>query len=67
MQKIPVIAPVKDIKEFKTIDEFNVFYNDHRNEFESLTTCMLNKKYKIPGYKITKIQGEVKLKNKRYA
>ena len=63
MQKIPVIQPVKSFKEFASIDEFNVFYNDHRDEFERETTCMLNKRYKIPGFRITKIQGEVKLKN----
>ena len=63
MKKIPVIEPVKDTKEFSSIDEFNVFYNEHKDEFEKQTTCKLNKKYKIPGYKITKIQGTVKLKN----
>ena len=63
MEKIPVIQPVKEAKEFSSIDEFNVFYNDHKDEFEEETTCMLNKKYKIPGFRITKIKGEVKLKN----
>lgn len=63
MEKIPVIQPVKEAKEFSSIDEFNVFYNDHKDEFEEQTTCMLNKKYKVPGFRITKIKGEVKLKN----
>ena len=63
MQKIPVIQPVKDCKEFKSIDEFNIYFNDHRDEFDKETTCKLNKKYKIPGFRITKIQGVVQLKN----
>ena len=63
MEKIPLIEPVKERKEFGSVDEFNIFYNEHKDEFNTLTTCKLNKKYHVPGYRITKIKGVVSLKN----
>lgn len=63
MEKIPMLEPIKDVKEFASVDEFNVFYNENKKKFEELTTCKLNKMYKIPGYRITKIKGVPTLKN----
>ena len=62
IQKIQIMEPVHKIREFKSIDEFNLFYNENKQEFEESTTHMLNKKYSIPGHRITKIQGKVMLK-----
>lgn len=63
MHKIPLIEPVKDVREFSNVDEFDKFYETHTDMFEEFTTCKLNKMFKIPGYRITKLQGKVHLKN----
>ena len=58
---IEVIQPYKPQPiQFATPDEFNIYYNKHADEFNE-TTYKLNVKYKIPGFKITKIKGELKL------
>ena len=60
--KIPLITKPTVIQ-FRDVDDFNNYYQDNMEEFETTTTHMLNKKYKIPGFKITKIKGVVSLKN----
>ena len=62
-KKVKTIEPVRERRRFNNVDEFNKFFNDHQEEFERTTTCKLNKKYEVPGYRITKINGEVSLKN----
>ena len=62
-KKVKTIEPVREKRRFNNVDEFNKFFNDHQKEFEETTTCKLNKKYEVPGYRITKINGEVSLKN----
>ena len=58
---IEVIQPYKPQPiQFATPDEFNIYYNKHADEFNE-TTYKLNVKYKIPGFKITKLKGELKL------
>ena len=58
-----IIEPVnKYIKEFESPEEFNVFYAKNKDEIDSQTTHMLNKKYHIKGLVITKIKGELCLK-----
>ena len=60
---LKIIVPVnKYIKEFESPEEFNVFYAKHKDEIDSQTTHMLNKKYHIKGLVITKIKGELCLK-----
>lgn len=63
MEKIPIIEPIKERKDFKNPDEFTVFYNQNKQLFEENTTCKLNKMFNIPGYRITKLKGVVSLKN----
>ena len=46
--------------QFSSPDDFNLYYNKHKDDFNE-TTYKLNVKYKIPGFKITKIKGELKL------
>ena len=59
-------------KTFNTPEEFNKYYQKHKEEIESKTSNQLNKEYKINGYKITKRnikiidgkkQGEIYLKS----
>ena len=60
---LKVIEPIKNyIKEFKTVDEFNLWYSKHKEEVDSLTTHKLNKMYHIEEYRITKIKGVLMLK-----
>ncbi len=60
---LKVIEPIKNyIKEFNSPVEFNLWYAKHKEEVDSLTTHKLNKLYKIDGYRITKIKGELMLK-----
>ena len=60
---LKVIEPIKNyLKEFKTVDEFNLYYSKNKNEIDSMTTHKLNKMYHIDGYRITKIKGKLCLK-----
>ena len=63
LMDLKVIEPIKNyIKEFNSPVEFNLWYAKHKEEVDSLTTHKLNKMYKIDGYRITKIKGELMLK-----
>ena len=62
-KKVPTIQPIKDKRIFKNADEFTEYYNAHEDFFEKTTTCKLNKMFEVPGFKITKLQGVVSLKN----
>ena len=55
---LKIIEPVqKPLKEFDGPDEFNIYYHKHKDDIDGQTTHMLNRKYKINGYKITKLKG----------
>ena len=61
---LKIIEPIKNhLKEFKTVDEFNLYYSKNKEEIDSMTTHKLNKMYFINGYRITKIKGKLCLKN----
>ena len=62
-EHIPLIKPIKEAYEFENEEEFNTFYQEHKSEFEHLTTHKLNKMYHIPGFKITRIKNVISLKN----
>ena len=51
-----------DVKTFKDKQEFELFFNSHKNEFENSTTTRLNRMYKIPGYRISRVKDELCLK-----
>ena len=51
---IKIIGKYKQMKTFETPEEFNKFYNKHKDEIDAKTTNQLNKELKIKGYKITK-------------
>ena len=62
IKPVQVIEPYKpQIIQFENIDDFNIYYNKHADDFKDITTYKLNVKYKIPGYKITRKSGELKL------
>lgn len=59
---LEVIEPYNpQIVEFESVDDFNDYYNKHSSEFNDKTTQKLNTKYKIPGYRLTKEKGQLKL------
>ncbi len=63
---LKVIEPIKNyLKEFKTVDEFNLWYSKNKEDVDKLTTHKLNKMYKIDDYRITKIKGVLMLKKDR--
>ena len=60
---LKIIEPIKNyLKEFKNVDEFNLYYSKNKEEIDSMTTHKLNKMYHIDGYRITKIKGKLCLK-----
>jgi hypothetical protein len=60
---LKVIEPInKPFQEFKTTDEFNLFYQKNKETMDATTTHKLNRMYKIDGYRITKIKGILSLK-----
>lgn len=63
---IKIIEPIsKYIKEFDTVDEFNLFYTKNKEEIDNITTHKLNKLYHIKGYRITKIKNVLMLKKNK--
>ena len=56
----------KNIKHFTTTDEFEKYLIKHKDEFDEWTTQKLNTSFKIDGYRITKIKGEICLKKDYY-
>ena len=63
---LKIIGPIKSpLKEFDSVDEFNIYYHKHKDEMNTETTHSLNKKFKINGYRITKIKGVLCLKKDR--
>lgn len=64
LKQIEIKEPYKpDIIEFNNPEEFTLYWNKNPEEFEEMTTNKLNKKYKIPGYRISlsQIDGNKKL------
>jgi biopolymer transport protein ExbB/TolQ len=65
--ELKVFAPVdKPLQEFQTPAEYDAFYQKNKGEIDHpehpITTHMLNKMYKIDGYRITRIHGEMAVK-----
>ena len=63
---LKIIGPIKTpLKEFDSPDEFNIYYHKHKEDMDKETTHSLNKKFKIDGFRITKIKGVLCLKKDR--
>ena len=41
-----------DVKTFTDPDEFTAYYRQHEDDFKGVSTAVLNRTYKIPGYRI---------------
>ena len=50
-----------DVKEFDNKEDFIKFYELNQNTLKDISTCMLNKKFKINGYHIGRKQGQIQL------
>ena len=52
---IKVIEPFKtdDVITFDSPDDFTAYYRTHEDDFQGISTVLLNRKYKIPGYRIS--------------
>ena len=70
---ITIKEPHKDnVKIFNDTDEFTEYYRSHEEEFKNVSTLILNRNYKIPGYRITVSkrgtdQEELQLKKDYYS
>lgn len=51
---VKILGRYQQLKTFDTPEEFNKYYNKHKEEIDVKTTNQLNKEYVIRGYKITK-------------
>ena len=51
-----------EILTFNSPNEFNIYYQKHKSDFNNMSTYKLNVKYKIPGYKITQVGADKVLK-----
>ena len=50
-----------DVKEFDNNDDFIKYYELNKTNLKDISTCMLNTKFKIKGYHLSRQQGELKL------
>ena len=50
-----------DVKEFSNKENFIKYYELNKTELKDVSTCMLNKKFKIKGYHLGRKQGELQL------
>ena len=52
-EPITIREPHKyDIKTFDDPNDFTSYYREHEDEFKGVSTLVLNRTYKIPGYRI---------------
>ena len=51
----------EDVKEFDNKEDFIKYYELNKNQLKEISTCMLNKKFKIKGYHLGRKQGELQL------
>ena len=53
-EPITIREPHKyDIKTFDDPNDFTSYYREHEDEFKGVSTLVLNRTYKIPGYRIS--------------
>ena len=61
---ITIIEPFKpEVIECETKEDFIELINADKEKYEKMTTQKLNKIFSIPGYKVTKIKGEICLRS----
>ena len=53
-EPITIQEPHKyDVKTFEDPNDFTSYYREHEDEFKGVSTLVLNRTYKIPGYRIS--------------
>ena len=53
-EPITIKEPHKyDVKSFEDSDDFTAYYRQHEDDFKGVSTAILNRTYKIPGYRIS--------------
>ena len=53
-EPITIKEPHKyNIQNFEDPDEFTAYYREHEDDFKGVSTLVLNRTYKIPGYRIS--------------
>ena len=50
-----------DVKEFNNKEDFIKYYELNKNDLKNISTCMLNKKFKIKGYHLGRKNKELQL------
>ena len=61
-QSIEIIKSITDdTKEFNDTSDFVKYYELNKTELDKLSTCALNKKFKVKGYHLGRKKGELKL------
>ena len=61
-QSIEIIKSITDdTKEFNDTSDFIKYYELNKTELDKLSTCALNKKFKVKGYHLGRKKGELKL------
>ena len=51
----------KNTINFENTDDFTVYYREHEDDFKNISTQLLNRTYKIPGYRIRLTGSDKKL------
>ena len=49
-----------EARNFNSMEDFNQYYELHKEEIDAMTTQAINKNYKIPGMHFTKRKNELK-------
>ena len=61
---VRIIEPFQpEVIECESKEDFSEIINSDPEKYNVMTTQQLNKIFKIPGYKVTKIKGELCLRN----
>ena len=61
---IKIIEPFQpEVIECENVEDFSEIINADKEKYNDYTTQKLNKIFKIPGYKVTKINGEISLRS----
>ena len=61
--KVNVIEPKqKLLKAFESTDDFDLYYSQHKDEMDKMTTQKLNKCYPVTGYHICRVRNTLCLK-----
>ena len=68
LPEIKIIEPFQpdEIIECETKEDFIEIINADIEKYKSMTTQKLNKMFSIPGYRITKLKGEIGLRSDKY-